>query len=298
VTDWEAQLERWGQPPGVTERERMENAERMVKAAIQASPQLQARDIRVFVQGSYRNRVNVRSDSDVDVGVVCFDTYFPEYPDDNVRILMEKRAADATYTYANFKDDVEIALVAKFGRQSVARGPKAFDVKATSYRVDADVAAFCEHRRYTSASQYLSGVQMFPEDGRPTVIRNWPEQHYSNGVNKNDRTGRRYKKMVRILKSLACEMSDEGISSAQSAPSFLIECLVWNAPDDAFVESSYRRMTRAVLAHLFNETIVDESCVEWGEVSELKYLFRSSQPWTRLGAHQFISDCWDYLELT
>ena len=90
-------------------------------------------------------------------------------------------------------------------------------------------------------------------------------------------------------------MADNDVSSAKQAPSFLIECLVWNAPNSHFAKSTYYAIGRAVMAYLFNETLKDDTCSEWGEVSELKYLFRASQPWTRLQAHNFISDAWDYV---
>lgn len=90
-------------------------------------------------------------------------------------------------------------------------------------------------------------------------------------------------------------MASNGIKSATDAPSFLIECLAFNASNIRFNYSSFKPMVREVLASLFNETISDEKCNEWGEVSELKYLFRGSQPWTRQSAHQFLSDAWDYV---
>lgn len=293
--NWESTFASWAQGPSATEKERAENAERQIRKAIQTSDKLKNRNIKVFTQGSYRNRVNVKKDSDVDVGVLCYDTYFPEYSDDNVKAKLEESSNSATYNYATFKNELEEALVAYFGQDAVTRGKKAFDIKANTYRVESDVAAFFEHRRYTSASHYLSGVEMIPDDFNPFMIRNWPEQHYENAVNKNDSTNRRYKRIVRILKSLSNEMSSKGIQSAQKAPSFLIECLVWNTPNEYFNRSSYTADVRAVLAHLFNNTKADDKCNEWGEVSELKYLFRSSQPWTRLDAHNFVSDAWDYI---
>ena len=126
--DWESVFTTWAQGPSKTEQEKAENAERQIRQAIQASPKLQNRDIRVFTQGSYRNRVNVRRDSDVDIGVVCFDAFFPEYPDDNVKALLEKSFTDGVYTYATFKNELEEALVARFGRAAVSRGSKSFDV--------------------------------------------------------------------------------------------------------------------------------------------------------------------------
>lgn len=292
---WESIFGTWSSPPSATETKRAENAESMIRSAIAASEKLRNRDIKVFTQGSYRNRVNTKLDSDVDIGIVCFDSYFSDYPDDNVKSIVKMASQPATYTYALFKNEIEEALVAKFGRAAVTRGSKAFDVSATSYRVEADVAAFFEHRRYTNSSRYISGVEMIPDDYSPPRIRNWPEQHYSNGVAKNTLTSKRYKRMVRIIKSLSNEMASCGVASAKAAPSFLVECLVFNIPDGNFLNESYWEQTRAALAWLYINTVDDTECSEWGEVSELKYLFRGSQPWTRQSAHQFISDAWDYV---
>lgn len=293
--DWESIFTTWSQGPSETEQERAENAERHIRQAIQASDKLRNRNIKVFTQGSYRNRVNVRRDSDVDIGVLCFDTYFPEYPDDNVKAQLAESFIPATYEYATFKNELEEALVARFGRVAVTRGSKAFDIKANTYRVESDVAAFFEHRRYTTATFYHSGVEMTPDNFSPPRIRNWPEQHYQNGVAKNDQSLRRFKRVTRILKSLSNEMANNGVKSAKDTPSFLLECLVFNASNNCFNYSSFKPMVREVLATLFNNTLSDEKCSAWGEVSELKYLFRGSQPWTRQSAHQFLSDAWDYI---
>jgi len=50
-----------------------------------------------------------------------------------------------------------------------------------------------------------------------------------------------------------------------------------------------------MLAHCFNHTLDDAKCSKWGEVSELKYLFRVNQPWTRQQAHSFLSAAWAYI---
>jgi hypothetical protein len=293
--DWESVFNTWSRGPSATEQERAENAERQIRQAIQASAKLRNRNIYVFTQGSYRNRVNVRRDSDVDIGVLCRDSYFSEYPDDNVKAQLAKSFVPATYDYATFKNELEEALVARFGKSAVNRSSKAFDIKSNSYRVESDVSAFFEHRRYVSTTRYHSGVEMIPDNFLPPRIKNWPNQHYENGIAKNEQTSRRYKRVVRILKSLSNEMASDGFQSAKNTPSFLVESLVFNASNDSFNYSSYKPMVRHVLANLFNNTLSDENCCEWGEVNELKYLFRTSQPWTRQGAHQFLSDAWDYI---
>ncbi len=269
--DWEAVFSSWAQGPSKTEQEKAENAERQVYSAIQTSTALQNRNIRVFTQGSYRNRVNVRQESDVDIRVLCFDTYFPDYSDDNVKAQVSKREIPATYTYAEFKNELQDALFARFGAQHVTRGDKAFQIDENTYRVKADVAAFFEHRRYYSPTNYHSGVQMRTDKGRSII--NWPEQHYDGGVSKNTATSRRYKRGVRILKTLRNEMAQTGVAAAEPIPSFLVECLVCNAPNTAFNYSAYQNMIRAILANLFNDTQTDQPCSKWGEVSELKILF-------------------------
>lgn len=292
--DWESIFSTWAQGPSKTEQERADNAERQIYQAIQNCDELKHRNIKVFTQGSYRNRVNVRKDSDVDVGVLCFDSYFSDFQDDNVKNEVIKRQESATYTYATFKNELQRALERRFGSTRVTRGDKAFQIDENSYCVNADVAAFFEHRRYTSPARHLTGVQLLSDKDQKVIV-NWPEYHYNNGVLKNTNTARRYKKGVRILKTLRNEMADAGIAAAKPIPSFLVECLVYNAPNSAFEYTSYKSVMRAVLAELFNLTLNDSTCSEWGEVSELKYLFRTVQPWTREQAHAFIEAAWGYV---
>lgn len=74
--DWEAVFTIWGAAPSQTQQDKAENAVRAVRNAIDASTALSAHSIDVFVQGSYRNRTNVRQDSDVDVSVCYRDAWF------------------------------------------------------------------------------------------------------------------------------------------------------------------------------------------------------------------------------
>lgn len=294
-SDWESAFSRWSQGPSDTEKQRAENAERQIKQAILDNDKLKNRDIKVFTQGSYRNRVNVRRDSDVDIGVVCFDAYFPDYPDDNVKAELRKYTSDSVYTYAMFKNEIEEALVNRFGRSAVSRGRKSFDIKANSYRVEADVAAFFEHRRYLDVRNYISGVEMIPDDFSPLRVRNWPEQHYENGVRKNNDSSRRFKRVVRVVKTLSNEMALKGIKSAEKVPSFLLECLVFNVPNELLMRVTYYDTVRAVISYLYHAVSDEGRSGEWGEVSELKYLFRLSQPWTRDDARNFLVDAWSYI---
>lgn len=295
--DWEATFSSWGAPPSDTEQAKAENAERAVRKAIDASAKL-PNSIDVFAQGSYANRTNVRQDSDVDICVLYTGAFFPDYSMSQGLNTSVLGFSDGTYLYPDFKNDVEAALVAYFGKPSVTRGNKAFDVHANTYRIDADVVPCFEHRRYMGTAQshwYVSppGTQLHPDNGG--IITNWPRQNYANGVQKNKETGLRFKVVTRILKRLRNEMVDKGYESAKPIPSYLIECLVWNVPDPSFGRDALKDDVRNAIAHLWNETRTDESCNQWGEINELKYLFRPGQPWSRAQVNTFLQVAWDYI---
>lgn len=289
---WEDKFVSWTKGLSSTEEEKCENAERMIKKAIKEDLELSEKNIEVFAQGSYCNNTNVKQNSDVDICVVCKDTFFCDLP------LGKNQSdfflTDSNYKFSEFKNGIEKALVNKFGEVGITRGSKAFDVHSNTYRVDADVVACFEHRRYTgNGLSYLSGTEFITEDGRRVI--NWPKQHYENGVSKNNRTGTRYKKVVRVFKKLNLSMQEDGIVVSKRIPSFLIECLIWNTPDYFFEKSNYTDTIRDILVFLYNETKNFEKCKEWGEVSELKYLFRDSQPWNLEDANNFILEAWRYI---
>lgn len=297
--DLENVFRSWAKPSSETEQEKCNNAIRMVRDAINDNSVLSKKNIEVFAQGSYRNNTNVRQDSDVDVCVCLKDVFFADYSMSGGLTAQDVGNHDSNYTYREFKNSVETALVSKFGRASVKRGNKAFDIHANTYRVDADVVPYFEHRRYTGeklfdgSCEYLSGTEFIPDNGGRVL--NWPQQHYDNGVAKNEATGNRFKYITRVLKRLRNDMVENGIAAAKPIPSFLIECLVWNVHNEGFGHDAYTDDVRYVLAHTFNETTNDERCSEWGEVNELKYLFRWNQPWTRQQAHDFLLVAWDYI---
>ena len=269
----------------------------MIRKAIAADSVLQSLDITVFAKGSYVANTNVRQNSDVDICVRYNGTFFPHYPEGKTRDDFGN--SPGTMKFADFKNMVHKAMVDYFGADGVKRGNVALDVHANTYRVDADVVPAFEYRWYTGrvnhdqTDHYHSGIALDPDNG--ARIKNWPEQTQANGVQRNNETGRRYKRAIRILKRIRDRMSDEGIMNAEATPSFLIECLVWNADLDAFQKDSYRAMMRHIIANLWNRTRKDEDCNEWGEVNELKYLFRSSQPWTRQQANDYLQAVWNYI---
>ena len=299
--DWENTFYSWVQPPGKTEQQKAENAIRAVKNAIDGSSRLKTLQIRIFTQGSYHNRVTVRQDSDVDVGVMCHDYFLSRYPKGMTHADFGNY--DADYSFSQFKSELEEALVAHFGRASVTRGNKALTVRENTYHVEADVAPFFEFREYWKAKTYRAGVALVSDSG--WRVENYPERlldywpaiplHYENGVSKNKATGRKFKGIVRILKRLRNEMDVVGNNAAKSVPGYLLECLSWNVPDSEFDRATWDACVQAVLFYLWSNTREDSLCKSWCEVDDVKYLFHSTQPWTRVGAHEFVDQVWSHV---
>lgn len=293
--EWEAVLGSWASPPSPTEQAKCGNAEGMIRKAIGASPQLQTRSIRVFPQGSFRNCTNVVQESDVDVCVLCTDSRWCDYPFAPGISDASLGFTPATYSYSQFKLEVWGALRTYFG-EGVSWGNKAFDIHENTYRVDADVVPCFEYRQYSSLTgplTYQTGTAFAPDRG--FRIHNWPEQHYSNGVLKNEGTRRAFKQMVRVIKRLRNEMAERGSLAAKPIPSYLIECLVYNLPAPVLAAATWTELVRMALAHLIVNLGTDQKCVEWREVNELKYLMRPGQPWTRAEAYTFAIAAWQYI---
>jgi len=292
---WEDTFTTWSQAPSDTELEKAKNAETVICEALNNDPELAKMDILVFAQGSYKARTNVRQDSDVDICIMNRDQVFTQYAD-GIR-QADVGLVDSDYTYAKFKDMVQRALAKRFGT-GVSRGNKAFDIHANSYRLDADVVPAFEHRWYTGHKDYRGnytyhkGIAFISDNGYRII--NWPEQTHENGKDKHERTNKKYKKAIRILKRLRNSMQEKQISAANDIGSFVIESMIWNVPDGHINTTNYKDMIQNVLAHLYNETKTNEKCAEWGEVSELKYLFKFDEP-KRIKAHNFISAAWDHI---
>ncbi len=286
----------WAEPPSQSEIDKCDNAVSAIKKAIGANPRLSGMKIKIFPQGSYRARTNVKNASDVDVCVCLQTTFYPDYPNGNTKEYYGN--TEGSILFSEFKSLVGNALVNHFGSQSVKRGNKAFDIHENTYRIDADVIAAFAHRRYASngTNNWITpeGIAFMPDDNSG-LIKNWPEQTYNNGVEKNTNTGKRYKPAIRILKKLRDKMQTENISETNNVASFLIESLVWNAPNNLFGNYLIENDIKAVLRHTYNMTLNESGCKELGEVNELKYLFRTSQPWTREQANKFILKVWNYL---
>jgi len=289
----EDQLNSFRLPPSETEEQKLANAETQIRDALSNSLSLKSKNYKVFGQGSYANDTNVRNNSDVDINVRLDDTVFADLPPN--KTYDDLGYSDTTYQYSNFRNDVLNALISCFGSNYIQDNNKCITVLPNSYRVEIDVIPTCQYIRYDSETTKVVGIKFFDKAYNPIV--NFPLQHIQNGTDKNSRTQRRFKRLTRIFRRIRYKMLDDNIPVSNNITSYLLECLVWNVPDHIF--NNYHTWTERLqqsIIYLYKNTDSEEKCKEWGEVSELLYLF-VGRKWSRENVNNFLVQMWNYLEL-
>ena len=168
----EKQISKMASPISQSENEKCKNAIRMVRDAMKKlnytddgkdirsymtksysyaldlRQQYTGKKITLLVQGSYANKTNIPTESDVDVAVILKSTFIAKYragaTDSNYGFT------DGTFSASELKDEVETALKQHFGYQGVKRHDKCIKVIGNTYRVDADIVPAYRYRDYSN----------------------------------------------------------------------------------------------------------------------------------------------------
>lgn len=300
MTDWESWLRTAAKRPSNNEISKRDRTEQQIRDALSVYEPLDGRPYCVYAKGSYANNTNVRLNFDVDIaveyqGYFYYDLAFGLENVDKSEVGIV--SSTDPYTRDEFKADIRGALVSAYGEEAIDVGNVALRVRNGATTLPADVVPCWEYRRYDrivdGTPVFHRGSRVYPASGGHK--NNYPEVQLVNGRAKTGRTGRRYKRIVRALKKLQTKMLDEGVINTE-LPSYLVECVVYNVPDDHFDYASYFADMRNVLAYIFNETRDSGNWNEWHHVHELMYLFRSDA-FDRTEVHNFASAAWDYLGL-
>jgi len=283
-----AQLESWSHQGAMTTSR---DTYAIVKRALEsANTRYANRKIEVFLQGSYGNDTNVYSESDVDIVICCTDAFYHDLealsPDQ--KSAFQSYFINATYDYNTFKADVQAALVAAFGI-SVQPPNKAFKIAANGARRNADVVAAFQHRRYWDFKgggngQFFEGISFFTPDNKR--IDNFPAYHSKNLTTKHQATGNRFKPAIRIFKNMRSKLIAQGLIDKGEAQSYFIEGLLYNVPNDVFVDN-LSEMVFGILVWLHKTT----DRTKFLCTNELYYLFRNNSAvcWPETNGEKFIN---------
>jgi hypothetical protein len=230
----EAQLETWSRP-GKTGQ--FTDTYKSISAnMLDSSAPYPAANVEVFLQGSYGNDTNVWADSDVDIVLKHTSAYYydlSQLPKDQQTRYENEHSGHALYGYEKFKAHAEGYIKRLYNDVQV--GKKAVFVPGNNGRRNADILVCQQFRRYTSYEpgniRYHEGVAFFSGGNR---IDNFPKQHSANLTSKHQATKSNFKPMVRVFKNMRNSMIEKGLLADGVAPSYFIEGMLWNVPNDKF----------------------------------------------------------------
>lgn len=197
------------------------------------------KDPGVFLQGSYANDTNVARDSDVDVVAYIAGTFAHDantLAADQFQAFERAYPGSASYSYNQYKQDVARWLTQKYGN-GVRPGRKAIYIPAGQNRRECDVLPAIEYRYYyrfnnITDQSYAKGICFYLPDG--TQVVNFPKQHSDNCTAKHQATNSWFKRTVRVYKNMRNYMVDRNLLQDGIAPSYFIEGMLHNVPNDKF----------------------------------------------------------------
>ncbi len=281
----ESQLETWSHQGSIAQSS---DTYATVKQALEASDtKYTGKNFEVFLQGSYGNDTNIFAESDVDVVIRLNVTYHYELAALNAQEHAAFDAAfiPATYHYADFKAHVIEALRASF-EDAVKPGPKAIKIAANGNRRNSDVLVATDFRNYRSFApgtngQYPPGICFFNGDGKKVV--NYPKSHSANCTTKHQATNSRFKPTVRIVKNLRSRLEADGLIPNRTAPSYYLEGLLYNVPNDKFGGSYQDTMVAAI-----NWILAADRSKFWCANMQTKLLGDSAVAWPAANCDLFL----------
>lgn len=289
------QIERWGNAPSEREETKCQNTVERVKGVIRNRF---GNDVYIYLQGSYRNRTNVKTESDVDIVIEHPSYYFPGLfsLSDEEKAKYNAARTPAEYPFDKFKADIHSSLLSAFGSAYVKRKNKCIRIEKDAYRVNADVIPCYTFKRFSTATIVeAEGIGLKADSG--DVIDSFPKQHYENGASKNLRTDGRYKGVVRVLKNVRNTFLDQRSVSEELMRSFFLECLVFNVGDTDFNYPNLYDATGQVISRVWDDMAnKPDRARNYVEVSDLKWLLRGSDAPTKIqNTKLFMERAWQFI---
>ena len=235
----------------------------------------------VFLQGSYKNGTNLSRDSDVDVVVRLDHKLKPSVAALSGEQLQENASHEVAYKHwQSFRRHALKAMRERYGDAAIS-GRKTLKLAKGELQADADLVITLSYRE---------GIGFYLPDERRWVV-SYPQLHYQRGLKKEEATGRRFKRTIHMFKAARNRLVDNGVLTKDDAPSYFIECLIYNVPDHQFVRKLALTYT-GVLDWLKTAKLKEFQCQ-----NGLVLLFgRQREQWTVAKSQAFVKvmqELWD-----
>lgn len=273
-----SQLQTWANAPSST---KPQFTHEQIRKALEQSQALKGKTYEIYLQGSYANSTNIKVDSDIDVVVQLNSTFQHDLSklNDFQKSLFHLTYPQATYYWSDFRRDVIAALTSYFGATSIESGNKSIKLTGNTQLLSADIVPCLQYRNYNSFNlgqhdDFVEGMKFWTIQENKEII-NYPRVHKDNGEDKNasHRTDKTYKDLVRIIKNIKRQLVENHSYNPAAAPSYFVECAVYNAPDGHF-QNDYQTALSYVLDFILN----GQNAEDFITVSHQHLLF-GVEPW-------------------
>lgn len=253
-----------------------------IREALEAHRGLSQFKYEVFLQGSYKNDTNLGGDSDVDVVVRLSSKLKPAV----AALTGEQLQKDGSHRFVHrqwnsFRDESLKALRARFGGAAES-GRKTLKVpKGRMIPADADLVVTVSH---------MEGIGFYLSDEQRWVV-SFPQQHHSRGLKKEKAANNRFKRTIRMFKAARNRLVDKKMLAKDDAPSYFIECLLYNVPDSLFKPELAQTYT-GILGWLGTVRRKDFKC----QNGQAELFGPGREQWSQKKARAFIKalqDMWD-----
>lgn len=291
------QLSTWANSPGST---RATSTYRKITTALSHSGVSQVKGCEVYLQGSYANSTNIRVDSDIDV-VVQLNSVFgyslSRLTEPQKLLFYRTYHDNATYHWSDLRRDVISALKSYFGDYRIKTdGNKSIKLMGDQNTLNADIVPCLQYRSYNSFDptnhyDYVEGMRFWTMRDNKEII-NYPKIHKKHGEKKNsdERAGDKYKDTVRVVKNLRRRLIDDEGFDVKKAPSYFIECAIYNTPDNHFMGNH-----ASSLENILNFIIRRCDVAKLTTVSHEHLLFGDDEwQWNIPHANEFFTGVEDY----
>jgi len=172
-----------------------------------------------------------------------------------------------------YRDQVLKALRATYGTKAVTSNRKSLKLAKGKIPASADVVVTLRYE--TGIAFYLPGEHRW--------VVSYPEQHHARGLKKEQATEGRYKRTIRMLKTARNHLVKNDAIRDGTAPSYFIECLLYNVPDNLF-KADYTQTYSGIVAYLRSANLK-----QFNSQNGIRQLFgKSKDLWNVGDAQKFI----------
>ena len=226
ITISEQQLQTWA---NYVQLNKNKETYEKVKSIFRGATFNDSNNFEIYLQGSVANNTNIWADGDIDIVLQFNGTFYYNY---SYQPSIYNNPSN--YTQQQFRQEVMKILY----DQGVSYKEKNKCIELyiggeNSNYQNVDLIPCFQYKNHWGheENQYYEGIKILTLNNE-TII-NYPKLHRANGEEKNKATGN-YKKVVRIFKNIKKKLVEEYSFDEKLAPSYFIECLLYNVPNEKF----------------------------------------------------------------